>query len=98
MPRPGSAVLLSLAVGCPVCYSGPNLGTSLRLAALRHTGALVSTFVGNIGGGNRPSEEGDGETTGNVSHGDGSIAELHSGDVESTISIVSEFLRKNVLC
>ena len=91
VPNPGSVILLPLAVGCPVRYSGPNLWTALLLRALRHPGALVSTSVCDIGGGNRPTEEGDSKAAGDVSHGDGPIAELHCGDVESTISIVSFF-------
>lgn len=91
MPDPGSVVLLPLAVGCPVRDSGPNLWIALLRLALRHLGALVSSYVGDLGGGNRPTEEGDGETAGDDLHGDGPIAELHCGDVESTISIVSVF-------
>ena len=91
MPNPGSVILLPLALGCPVRYSGPNLWTALLLRALRHPGALVSSSVCDIGGGNRPTEEGDSKAAGDVSHSDGPIAELHCGDVESTISIVSFF-------
>ena len=89
MPDPASAVYLPLAVGCPLGYCGPSHWTVLLLFALRHPGALVSTHVGNLGGGNRPTEEGDSEATVNFLHVDRPIAKLHCGYVEPAVSIVS---------
>lgn len=89
MPDARPAVRLPLPVGCPVRHSGPNLWTDVLLPALCHPRALVSCYVGHLGGGNRPTEEGDSEAAGHVIDGDGPMAELHRGDMESTISIVS---------
>ena len=66
VPDARPAVRLPLPVGCPVRHSGPNLWTDVLLPALCHPRALVSCYVGHLGGGNRPTEEGDSEAAGHV--------------------------------